>query len=422
MDLTGQLAFAGYLRDVAQVGGTTIKDYVQRLPTALALYHSNFKSGYRQFTLEPEVKQALHNMAVEIPPRTPTVRDPVTLETVLRISQDQNISADTRSAIVAAFYLGFRPINLVSVKRSRAVRGHRDRPLQWRDLRQVTSTRGKIGFEVTVRKEKTASAHSGDFAPKLLLPAEQGMPCPVEAIQVMARKHGMLPSQPVFPDTTDKDLQKALDKHAEAGQRLTPYSLRIGSATQLAAAGLPMEYQRRAGNWATDKTADRYVRNSAASWYRAQKALKHNLVTPKPSPAMDSRKQKPQEPDHKGSEQARPMQVRTYPDGLTDILLVQKKKGKWRGYFYEPATGERAQRRRARQQRMLSEYEPFTVTELRYMVNKTTVKEAPVFGQLEHDIAYIRRSILPGQKFPDRPNSHAGQRDNKPAAAGGGGN
>ncbi len=61
-----QLAFAGYLHEVAGVGGSTVKDYLQRLPTALALYHSRFQSGYRQFTLDPEVKQAIKNMAVEI--------------------------------------------------------------------------------------------------------------------------------------------------------------------------------------------------------------------------------------------------------------------------------------------------------------------------------------------------------------------
>ncbi len=57
------------------------------------------------------------------------------------------------------------------------------------------------------------------------------------------------------------------------------------------------------------------------------------------------------------------------------------------------------------------------------MVNKTrlTVKNAPLFGLLQHDIAYIQRSLLQGHQFPDSPNSHAGQRDNMPAAGGAGG-
>ncbi len=54
------------------------------------------------------------------------------------------------------------------------------------------------------------------------------------------------------------------------------------------------------------------------------------------------------------------------------------------------------------------------------MVNKTTIKHDPALAQLEHDIAYIQRSLLQRQKFTDRPNSHTGQRDNKPAAASGG--
>ncbi len=86
---------------------------------------------------------------------------------------------------------------------------------------------------MTVWKEKTAPTHPGIFAPKR---TGHAVPSVVEVIQAVARKHGVLPDQPVFPETTDEDLHKALDKHAEAGQRLTPYSLRIDNATQLAAA------------------------------------------------------------------------------------------------------------------------------------------------------------------------------------------
>jgi len=413
------MAFATFLHRVVGVGGTTIKDYLQRLPTALALHHSNFESAHKQFALDPAVKTALGTMAVEIPPVRRTVRDPVTVDTVVRVNDDPELTADTRAAIVLAFYLGFRPINLVSVKRSRAVGQEGDRPLRWADIRTV-NVDGVRGYEVTVRKEKTAAAHSGDYAPKLLLPAQPGMPCPVTALDAMGFRYGMRRDAPLFPFTRDTDLQTALQKHAAPGQRLTPYSLRIGKATQMAAAGLPMEHQRRAGNWASNKTADKYVRNSKQTWARTQKAL------------AATRGSKAQQPKSRGRRAAqkqhapalRSGHARTYPDGKTDMLLVRSTAGRWKGYFYDPATGKRAQRPRARKPAVLADFEPFLHTEIEYMLRHTRPKQTAVIGQMLVDSHAIRAALDAHEDFPERPDEAAGEHDNdgdEPAAAGGGG-
>ncbi len=414
-----QLAFAGYLHEVASVGGSTVKDYLQRLPTALALYHSRFQSGYRQFTLDPEVKQAIKNMAVEIPPKRQTMRDPLTVDTLIKISQDQQLNSDVRSAIIVAFYLGFRPINIVSVKRSRAKKQQHDRPLKWSDLRQLRLPNDQIGFEVVVRKEKTATKHSGDFAPKLLLPAEPGMPCPVDAILDVATRHGTNPDTVLFPNITDKHLQNALQKHAEDGQRLTPYSIRIGAATAIAAAGLPMEFQRRQGNWKCDKTVDTYVRNSLQKWKRTQAALRA-ISTPNLKEDCAKSRTLPHN-TRKATRQSGPQpQVRRYPDGKTDILLIQHNRRQWRGYFYEPRTGERTQRYRERKPRLLMEYETFRETELPYMMKNTTAVSLQSNGQIDADIQHVMKQLASGVRYPKR--AEIQSTNPKPAATGEGGN
>jgi hypothetical protein len=407
-----QLAFAGYLRAVPKVGGSTIKDYLQRLPTALALHHSNYQSGYRQFTISPEVKAALSNMAVEIPPVRRTMRDPVDLDTVMRISEDDDIPSDTRAAIVVAFYLGFRPINLVSVKRSRATGAQLDRPLKWGDLRVLDIT-GQRAYEVTVRKEKAATTHSGDYAPKLLMPAEPGMPCPVLALDNLGIRNGMNTDGVLFPRVTDKDLQAALKKHAAPWQTLTPYSLRIGTASQMAAADLPMEFQRRAGNWASNKTADKYVRGSIGTWRRTQKAW----AAARAKPSTSSRR--PVAQTH-GPAPVRPGLIRQFPDKKTDMLLVLHETGKWRGYFYHPETGDRVQRLRAQRPRRLADFEVFKPSEIAYMMQKTQPKEDLVGGQLARDAHWVCARVQAEKPHPDRP-ALSNITHNMPAAAGVGG-
>ena len=358
---------------------------------------------------------ALRNMAVEIPPVRRTVRDPVTMDTLIRVSDDHGIPADTRSAIVVAFYLGFRPINLVSVKRSRATGQQRDRPLKWSDLR-VIEVNGKRGYEVTVRKEKTAASHSGDYAPKLLLPAEPGLPCPVAALDSVGFRYTMRGDRVLFPFTTDKDLQMALQKHAEPGQHLTPYSLRIGAATQLAAAGLPMEYQRRAGNWASNKTADKYVRNSASTWKRSQKAFSALRSAGDGESKVRTTKQA-----HEPRLAARPGQIRQFPDKKTDMLLTLHKSGQWRGYFYCPVTGKRVKRPRARKPHSLVTYEPFKKSELGYMLHHTHDKPTVPVGELAADVHVIVQQLVAGVRRPGHPVAPK-QPAPKPAAAGGGEN
>ena len=217
----------------------------------------------------------------------------------------------------------------------------------------------------------------------------------------------------LFPRVTDKDLQAALKKHAEPGQTLTPYSLRIGTASQMAAADLPMEFQRRAGNWASNKTADKYVRSSAGTWKRTQKAW----AAARQKPSMSSRR--PVAQTH-GLEQARPGHIRQFPDKKTDMLLVLHETGKWRGYFYRPETGDRVQRLRAQRPRKLADFEVFKKFEIAYMMQKTQPKEDPVGGQLARDANWVCAQAQAGKPYPDRP-ALSNTTPDMPAAAGVGG-
>jgi len=275
----------------------------------------------------------------------------------------------------------------------------------------MVTVNGIRAYEVTVRKEKTASSHSGDYAPKLLLPAEGSLPCPVLALDGLRARHGYHVGQVLFPNTTDLHLHAALKQHAEPGQVLTPYSLRIGKATQMADAGLPMEFQRRAGNWATDKTADKYVRNSAGTWGRMQRAMK--LAQPRKicsrtaaSPIVLT---------------VEPADVRSYPDGKTHILLVRHKLRQWRGYFYEPHSGERTQRKQASKPRRLMDFETFKQEELRYMIQRTESLDYPPLGQLALDAEHVRLQAQQGRQYQARLSLQQMEPETRPAAAGGGG-
>jgi len=128
------------------------------------------------------------------------VCDPVDLNTVMRNSEDHDVPSDTRAAIVAAFYLGFQPINLASVKGSRATRAgaQLDRPLKWGDLR-VLDIKGQRAYEVTVR-EQAATTHSGDYAPKPTL--QQAWAAAREEPSTISRRPALDRSDPTWANST----------------------------------------------------------------------------------------------------------------------------------------------------------------------------------------------------------------------------
>jgi len=77
--------------------------------------------------------------------------------------------------------------------------------------------------------------------------------------------------------------------------------------------------------------------------------------------------------------------------------------GKWRGYFYHPETGDRAQRLRAQRPRRLVDYESFKPSKFAYMMQKTQPKEDPVGGQLAQDANWVCAQVQAAKPHPDRP-------------------
>jgi len=313
-----QLAFVGFLLAEDKVGGTTIADCVRRLPTALALHHSNFTSGYKQFNLHPEVAAAVSSIAVDLPAKRVLPRDPADINVISLAYSDKDTPFEVRAAIVLNYYLGFRSINMFSTKRGRSfhAKTNQRRDLLWKDVRAVACN-GVRGYEVIVRMEKTATTHSGSFAPKLLMPSLDELPCPVAVVDALAQLHGTEPDTPILPGVTASRVQRALQKHAEEGRRLTAYSLRIGATTDKATANLPMHVQRHSGNWASNTTADKYVRNTKQEWERVQKSLRKLRRVEQTGQSQQQTIPETLPPRPTDSLHGA---VRSYPDGRTSIL------------------------------------------------------------------------------------------------------
>lgn len=234
-------AFVGYLSLQDTIGGSSVLAYVTKLPTALAAYHHQGVTE-ELLRIPRAVMQAAKNAAQRLPQKKPLVRDAISLPELSAVVADPEADELVAAAMVIQFSLGLRGINVYSTGKSREVGMDEDRPLQWRDLRFLPEANGEPEtWLVTVRREKTATSHTGMFPPQPLTasPSPAVLPCPVRALQV-ARLHrsNHNPEALLFPGVRDDDVNRLLHKHSAPGRKLTTHSLRKGLVTEMKRAKL----------------------------------------------------------------------------------------------------------------------------------------------------------------------------------------
>ena len=421
-------SFVGYLACQPSLGGTTLRGYMARLPTALWMYHCQ-PEAEPKLVLPKSVKLMMDRAAWRIPQVNPVLRDAVSLPELVAVTQDPQADELVVSAMVLQYSLGVRGINVYSTGKSRSVGKEKERPLQWRDIRFLPAANGEPDtWMVTVRQEKTATSYSGSFAPKPLTrsPDPTVLPCPVHALEVAEKfRASDKPSALVFPGVRDDAVNSLLTKHSAQGKKLTTHSLRKGRVTSLKEAGMDGSEMRLAGNWSNDHMPDKYVAPSGrhADNVNAEliRALS-NAATPSVSDdgqrlvlaamgAHISQNTAASATEFDSVSEVgaskRTMRLRKRvahscvgtircPDGGLDrlILLCQYSLKYFRGYYYCSETHSRCDYQGV-SHRGMQPYEPFTHMELEYLIEHSTAMEKqPGRGtDLEKDREQLNQAV-----------------------------
>lgn len=383
--------FAGYLLSLGTCGGASVKSYLILLPAALA---GKFGLRAPNFTLPRSIRIVSDMIARELPAVTPLVRGAATLHVIQAVYQDSSINPAVRAAIVVQYHLGFRGINVYITKK-----GSQERALRWADCTLRDSGPSRF-WSVRVRMEKTAAVHTGTFPDKLLVSSvHSNMPCPVTAMDSMFSEaiKDHIESRAVFPGVTYRHVSTALAKHSSNGEKLSPHSIRIGAATDINSAGLTERTLQAKGNWATPQSANKYVRASVQSNVREMAAVaqaaESAMLLPKAPlggagkmsalTAATSVVTRASSSDHAAAPSAgrsflptRRAQISLHGNVQHDttsnilILLLNTKKGQWRGYFYDAQTHLRRLKSR-HNDHYLGHYEPFLDKQLPRLLAKT---------------------------------------------------
>jgi len=255
-------AFVGYLKGAGTAGGGSVKMYLARLPTALALHHGQRPSDPR-LVIPPAIQAMCDRAARVVPQVHPVVRDAVSLPELVNIVNDTDAHPLVAAAIVMQYTLGARGINVYSTGKSREAKTQLERPLQWRDIRYLPAANGEPDtWLVTLRQEKTATSYTGSFAPKALTrsPDVSLLPCPVHALDVARRfRNSSAPEALLFPGVRDDHVNQLLKRHSAPGRKLSTHSLRKARVTTLKESGVEGSDMRLAGNWKNDAMPDRYA-------------------------------------------------------------------------------------------------------------------------------------------------------------------
>ena len=281
--------FAVFLKNAGTMGGATVKSYVSRLPTALAI-HFDLPLGAKRCVIPPVVKNILRNVAKSVPAVHRVQRGVASADVIVQVQQSRDADVMVSSAIVVQYLLGARGINLYSTAASRAVGEERVRPLQWRDVKWVQATPSQPpAWEVDMRQEKTSTACQGTFARKYVTrsPNPNLFPCGLRAMNAaLAARNSRRPHDLVFPEVTDTKVNQLLKQHAPRGVLLTTHSVRAGAATDLSDENIPAHVRRMIGNWMSDSMADRYARQTPRHTTR-----NHELVIAAMRRAVSANKQ-----------------------------------------------------------------------------------------------------------------------------------
>jgi len=98
-------------------------------------------------------------------------------------------------------------------------------------VRRHVPNQGQVEAKIVIRNEKNAKKHSGSLQPIVLsaIPQddEDAAPCPVQALRyAMLHTHPPRGDKLVFPDVTNKQVNRAMNKHAVKGDRHTAHAVR----------------------------------------------------------------------------------------------------------------------------------------------------------------------------------------------------
>lgn len=270
--------FIGYCWDVRGCSGVTISNYVSAIRAQLGRH---FQDPVPSNTFISGVLRFLQSQ-----PRVRHHRDPAPPHLVSAVLSDPSIDLGVRAAVASLWFCSLRAGSVLS---------HRQRTFDpdYCLLRRDALFMGdRVGLRV--RSLKADATNLGDT---FWLSATGGPCCPVALLRRFWHATTHLPLDgPLFRWVSSGrlvsrgDISAVLRRHAVAlgipGDFLSPHSLRVGSATRLAEAGVSLQDIMLQGRWARTDSALRYLR---ATRPRARRLVQALSLQPSPPTAGGAR-------------------------------------------------------------------------------------------------------------------------------------
>ena len=262
------------------------------------------------------------------------------MQVVIRVCNDPQVDELVKAALVIQYYMAGRGCNVYETTWSKK---HPHKILLWSDIR-FQMVNGNMTARIIIRGEKNAKRYTGSFQPIVLSEISQAVenpaPCPIAALMVAQRA---APPQPhaterVFPGVTSKKITRALNKHADEGNKHTAHAVRQGATSDHFSIGASDRELKMLGRWYSDQSINVYARRAPermaeqATLVASMSATQARVDTAEPAPMSTGD---------------------VYEDSTNGILLLlaasSTATGGWRVYYYngtthQPATVESKER------------------------------------------------------------------------------